>query len=388
MNNPIYRSAKSLLLVSAAICSTQLLAADEIWPNLPEGIKSGVAVQSNGKLFVGLGSAGQHMYSLDLESVNKGWQKLPDFIGPARNGATATVADGKILVFGGAGKVNASDRAPIIFNSVYSFDIKDNRWVEEKTRSPVGLLGASSYTDDSGEVIFIGGYNKQLFDTYLSDITAVDKKSDPVKWQKIVDDYMGMKPQDYRWNTQVLSYSIKGNKWSDLGTSPYTPNCGSALVIDNNTATLVSGEIKPGLRTAEVKSLKVTDGNVSWKTMSALPQPSGQSLQEGVAGAYAGKIGDALVVMGGANFHGARQQFEEGGLFAHNGLSKAYNPEVYVMKGSQWKQVNDLPKGMAYGASFTLPSGILVVGGENKKREALNDVFLVTLSESGVAITD
>ncbi|MGF1765619.1 N-acetylneuraminate epimerase [Aliivibrio kagoshimensis] len=388
MNNPIYRSAKTLLLLSAAICSTQLLAANEKWPNLPEGIKSGVAVQSDGQLFVGLGSAGQHLYTLDLDNVDQGWQQLPDFIGPARNGATATVTNGKIMIFGGAGKVNASDRAPIIFNSVYSFDIKNSRWAEEKTSSPVGLLGASSYTNNNGEVIVVGGYNKSLFDTYLSDITAVDKKTDPVKWQKIVDDYMGMKPQDYRWNTQVLSYSAAENKWRDLGTSPYIPNCGSALVLEQNTATLVSGEIKPGLRTAEVKSIQVSDGNVTWKTMSALPKPAGQSLQEGVAGAYAGKIGDALVVMGGANFHGARDQFEQGGLFAHNGLSKAYNPEVYVMNGSQWKQVNDLPKGMAYGASFTLPEGILVVGGENKKREALNDVFLVTLNESGVSITD
>ncbi|GHX55294.1 hypothetical protein VCSRO64_3460 [Vibrio cholerae] len=96
------------------------------------------------------------------------------------------------------------------------------------TTSPVGLLGASSYSPDNRQILFFGGYNKAYFDRYLRDISTTDKQANPEVWQRIVDDYMGMKPTDYKWNRNVISYLPEKQEWRYLGMSPYLPNCGSA----------------------------------------------------------------------------------------------------------------------------------------------------------------
>lgn len=372
--------AVSLLLTANA-------SAENQWPDLPVGIKSGIGAQVGDKVFVGLGSAGQDFFMLDLNNIAKGWQQKASFNGPARSGSTASVVGNEIYVFGGSGKANSSDPAPILFDSVYRYDVESDSWSQANTSTPVGLLGAASYSPDGKQVVFFGGYNKGYFDQYLNDVMTTDKAAEPEAWQKIVDDYMGMKPLDYKWNRQVVSYRPETGQWSDLGSSPYLPNCGSALVAEGATATLISGEIKPGLRTAEVKQYQFAQQQ-PWQSMHSLPAPKTSPVQEGVAGAFAGQSNGVIIVAGGANFHGAKAAFESGNMFAHNGFGKAFNPEMYVQKDGLWREVNKLPEGVAYGAAFSANDGVLIAGGEMSDRSASKKVYLLAWNGSSVDITD
>lgn len=373
-------------LLAASVCLSTASFAKGQWPDLPVGMKSGISAQVGSKLYVGLGSTGQDFYMLDLENVKKGWQKKADFSGPARSGATASVVGENIYVFGGSGKNNSSDAAPVLFDTVYRYDAGDNTWARVNTQTPVGLLGAASYSPDNKQVLFFGGYNKVYFDKYLADINTTSRKDQPEKWQKIVDDYMGMKPLDYKWNSNVVSYTPETGTWKELGSSPYLPNCGSALVKQGAKATLVSGEIKPGLRTSEVKQFAF-GASQPWMSLHDLPKPSNQQTQEGVAGAFAGESNGVVIVAGGANFHGAKGAFEQGKMFAHNGFGKAFNPETYVLKNGLWAQSTDLPYGLAYGASFTTDEGVLVIGGEDSKRAARKEVYLLSWDGKAVEVT-
>ncbi|WP_375732259.1 N-acetylneuraminate epimerase [Vibrio ponticus] len=365
------------VLLTAPLLAAFSVSANQTWPDLPQGVKNGVGAQVDSKIYVGLGSLGQDFYMLDLDNLEKGWQKQAQFTGPARDGATASVIGGDIYIFGGSGKADAKAKSPVIFDTVYRFDSQNNSWSQMQTTAPVGLLGAASYSPDNQQIVFFGGYNKPLFDKYLSDILTTDQKAQPEKWQKIVDDYMGLKPVDYQWNRQVLSFNPSTNQWQDLGSSPYLPNCGAALVTDKQNALLISGEIKPGLRTAEVKTYQFGQAQ-PWISEHPLPTPESQPLQEGVAGAFAGMSNGAVLVAGGANFHGAKQAFDQGNMFAHNGLAKAFNSETYVFKDGAWKQGNDLAEGVAYGLSFTVPQGVLMVGGEKTDKSASTKVAMLT----------
>lgn len=374
------------LLAASLLLGVGANAANQ-WPDLPVGIKSGIGAQVGDKVFVGLGSAGQDFYMLDLADVAKGWQKKASFNGPARSGATASVIGDEIYVFGGSGKVTSTDAAPILFDTVYRYDVAANSWSQANTSAPVGLLGAASYSPDGKQVVFFGGYNKGYFDQYLHDVMTTDKSAKPQAWQKIVDDYMGMKPADYKWNRQVVSYKPETGQWGELGVSPYLPNCGSALVANGATATLISGEIKPGLRTAEVKQYQFAQPQ-PWQSMHSLPALASSKVQEGVAGAFAGQSNGVIIVAGGANFHGAKAAFESGKMFAHNGFGKAFNPEMYVQQDGLWQQVNALPEGLAYGASFSAKNGVLIAGGEKSDRSASKKVYLLAWNGSSVDIAD
>jgi N-acetylneuraminate epimerase len=111
-------------------------------------------------------------------------------------------------------------------------------------------------------------------------------------------------------------------------------------------------------------------------------------VQEGLAGAYSAKVGDTILIAGGANFHGARAAAEAGNWYAHDGLSKHWASEVFALQNGAWSQVGQLPEGMAYGGAFSVEDGLLVVGGEDGARAARNDVYLVKLDGDDLVIAD
>ena len=119
-----------------------------------------------------------------------------------------------------------------------------------------------------------------------------------------------------------------------------------------------------------------------------MPAPAGEAVQEGVAGAYAAEVDGAVLVAGGANFPGARANSEAGRWFAHEGLTKTWRSEVYALTGEGWEQVGRLPQGLAYGASFSVPEGLLVVGGEDGEGNARTEVFELKWDGSAVAVVD
>lgn len=357
------------------------------WPSLPVGIKHGVAGQAGQRIYVGLGSAGNALYGLNLAAPEEGWRELAPFPGPPTDDAAAAMAGGRLLVFSGAGKARPDDATPIVFTDVHAYDPASDGWRRLDTATPVGLLGASARALDDDRVAIFGGYNKELFDAYVRDLQAIDKDREPARWQAFVDAYMGMEPNDYRWNTKVLVYTISTNSWSDLGETPYPATTGSALVAGDDGILLINGEIKPGLRTPRISQVSIGDGAARWSAGAPLPALPGEDPQEGLAGAYAGFSNGALIVAGGVNFPGARGNAEAGKWYAHKGLAKTWRADVYARVGGAWKVAGRLPHGLAYGASFSADDGLLVVGGEDGALAARTEVFLVRWDGSGAVVT-
>lgn len=373
---------------TAALIGGAAMAA-ETWPDLPVGVKSGISARIGDTAYVGLGSAGTDFYALDLTHPEQGWQKRASFAGPATNGAAVAVSGQTIYVFSGNGKADADAKSPIIFDTAYAYDSAADSWSKLDTQTPAGLSGAKAMTLADGRIAIVGGYSKELFDKYLADVAATDKDKDPEGFKTLVASYMGMKPEEYRWNDAVLAYDPAANAWATLGENPFLPNCDPALVTEaDGSALLVSGEIKPGLRTPEVKRLTIGANGVEWQKLADLPPLSASEPQEGVAGAYAGIAGDDILVAGGANFRGAQANAAAGKWFAHDGLKKDWRDEVYAFDGKDWKTAGKLPQGLAYGASFSVPGGVLVVGGEDDEGAPRTGVFLLKWDGKTLTVED
>jgi N-acetylneuraminate epimerase len=171
----------------------------------------------------------------------------------------------------------------------------------------VGLLGARAFSVPDGRIAIVGGCNKELFDKYLADVSSIDKDKNPQEYGSLVGSYMSMQPRAYLWNDKLLAFDPTGARWSELGDNPFLPNCDSALVQTGEGAFLIiSGEIKPGLRTPNTKAIKITGDNAEWKHLPDLPAPSPEVLQEGIASLYAGAVGADVLVAGGANLGSAQ----------------------------------------------------------------------------------
>ncbi len=97
----------------------------------------------------------------------------------------------------------------------------------------------------------------------------------------------------------------------------------------------------------------------------------------GVAGAFAGVSGDHLIIAGGANFPEAMPW--KGGV-------KAFHDQIWVYRLNSDQScvpefsTKGLPFPVAYGASVSLPGGVLCIGGNDRER-AYSDVFLLRWDE-------
>ncbi len=103
---------------------------------------------------------------------------------------------------------------------------------------------------------------------------------------------------------------------------------------------------------------------LEWKQLADLPDA------EGFAGSYAGVSHGALIVCGGANF--PEKPLWEGG-------PKRWTDRVFVMPAHEagWRDAAPLPKLLGYGASATLPQGVMLIGGSNAGG-ALADCYLLS----------
>lgn len=109
---------------------------------------------------------------------------------------------------------------------------------------------------------------------------------------------------------------------------------------------------------------------LNWKQLADLPDA------EGFAGSYAGVSNGALIVCGGANF--PDRPLWEGG-------AKRWTDRVFVMTpgSAGWMDASPLPKPLGYGATATLPQGMMLIGGSNVGG-ALADCYMLTYENGDV----
>lgn len=98
----------------------------------------------------------------------------------------------------------------------------------------------------------------------------------------------------------------------------------------------------------------------------------------GLAGVFAGYIGDNLIIAGGANFPDG---------IAPDGGSKHWWADLYIQSpDGRWKYYPDfLPQKTAYGCAFEYGGGLLCIGG-CQEGKCNDDVYLITLDGSGSPI--
>lgn len=116
---------------------------------------------------------------------------------------------------------------------------------------------------------------------------------------------------------------------------------------------------------------------ISWSVPTQIPPAPGTDKQLGLAGVFTGISNGVLIIAGGANF--------ADGAMPWQGGKKLHYDDVYVLeKGTNDKfnwlraKTNHLPHKIAYGASTTIPEGIVCAGGETETSPGCTDVFLMS----------
>ncbi|MBV7296969.1 YjhT family mutarotase [Enterovibrio paralichthyis] len=343
---------------------------------LPVGIKHGVGGKLGNRLYVGLGSAGKRLFYYDLERPDRGWQSAPDFPGTERNDAVSAVCNGKLYVFSGAGS-EQNGEPPAVLMDGYAFDPVENRWEKLATQAPVGFLGASACEMSEGKLHFWGGYCKETFDTFLSQISAMDAAREPEQYQAVFCEFMSRPIPAYGWNKEIWQFDIQSGKWHIAAQNPYPANCGAALIKDGNKVVLVEGEVKPGLRSLESKAFQFQgDGTIHPMRLPAISETN--NAHEGLAGHFGARLENHYLVAGGAYFVGSQHNFSQQKLYSHKGLTKRYDDTVWMFDGKRWETAGQLPEGIAYGTALTVGDSVILLGGERADGSAASQCVRLT----------
>ncbi|MFC1233874.1 YjhT family mutarotase [Vibrio sp. F74] len=344
-------------------------------PDLPEGVKNGVATRDGKTLYAGLGSAGTRFFCLNLDDLSTGWQRANDFPGVERNDAVYITDKKGVWVFSGAGTPEGSQHAQVLID-VHRFDFLDRKWHKVATETPVGLLGGSGCEISKGQFVFFGGYNKQTFDNFCQKMANIDTDKNPQERQNLLTEFMSQEPEKYGWNKDILRYDTHQNRWELIQENPFAANCGAALISEGNKVTLIDGEIKPGLRSTKVKQFTF-DETCRFESSVLTSIHSDKEEHEGLAGAYSGELNGHYFALGGAYFVGSQNNLRNGQWYTHQGLTKHYSDAVWRLDGKSWKVVARLPEGAAYGASVSCEKELILVGGENSAQQALVRCYLI-----------
>lgn len=99
--------------------------------------------------------------------------------------------------------------------------------------------------------------------------------------------------------------------------------------------------------------------------------------QQGVSGAFAGTVGDKILVAGGCNFPDTP---------AADGGAKVFYRSVHAFDGKQWTAVGDMTAQLAYGASVTVDKGVVCIGGTDGTKSS-DRVVLLSLNGDKIQTT-
>ncbi|EJP2436698.1 N-acetylneuraminate epimerase, partial [Salmonella enterica] len=344
-------------------------------PDIPVPMKNGTgAIDNNGVVYVGLGSAGTSWYKIDLKKQHKDWERIKSFPGGAREQSVSLFLNDELYVFGGVGKENSE--SPLqVYSDVYKYSPIKDTWHKVNTISPVGLTGHTGVKLNETMALISGGVNEHIFNKYFIDIMAA---ADSEK-NKVIYNYFNKPAKDYFFNKIVLIYNAKDNTWENAGELPGAGTAGASSAIENSSLTLINGELKPGLRTDVIYRAMWDKGSLTWLNNSQLPPSPGEKYQEGLAGAFSGYSHGVLLVGGGANFPGAKQNYTNGKFYSHEGINKKWRDEVYGLINGHWQYMGKMKQPLGYGVSVNYGDEIFLIGGENAKGKPVSSVTSFTV---------
>ena len=109
-----------------------------------------------------------------------------------------------------------------------------------------------------------------------------------------------------------------------------------------------------------------------------LPPIPDEAYAKGVSAPFCGFIGPVAIVAGGANF--PDKPLLEGG-------AKRVYRDVWAFADDAWTRIGLLPDSVAYGATFPVPEGLVLAGGQVDGKPS-DKVYLLRLAEDGMMALD
>ena len=238
------------------------------YPKLPEPLAFSSAEVFDDFVYVvgGTNDKGStnSFYRLNLKDKQK-WEKLTDFPGQPRalhsTAVQETQTSQKLFVIGGRNEVSGQKSQAL--TNYLSYNFKKQIWNDEGDLlikdQPRVLMGASTEVMGSMHIMVYGGSDEVLFDELENisldlgklpnDSTATNLTS---RRNDILNNHPGFSKDILAYNTITKVWFVYASLKSEIPITALSFNMGDDFLI-------VSGEVSPGIRTADVQSFRIAD---------------------------------------------------------------------------------------------------------------------------------
>ena len=188
------------------------------------------------------------VYSLNLAKLDEGWKEEMPVPGNPRVQPVCAAQGGKLYVWGGFSTAGEGREASLSVDGyVYTPATKEWKQVAtpvDETGTSVSLGGGVALPLGEDAILCAGGVNKDIF---LQALQGIHKGKEyltrPVEW--------------YQFNRKLLKYDVEEDKWSCLGDYEQGARAGAAMVSDGSSYYIISGELKPGIRTKDINRITI-----------------------------------------------------------------------------------------------------------------------------------
>ena len=226
-------------------------------PDLPLPLTNSAVAFYDHKVYIAGGQTGScvsnKFYCLNLKDTTTGWETLPDLPHPVSHAALYVQgnANGEKCIYLVGGRQEHKDSLSDLYNEVYQFDLQTNHW-SQKASLPYALSAFTGVSwGDSSLLTFSGDEGKTFHVTEVL-LMKIAKENDPVKKQQLIAEKNELQKNHPGYNGNVLMYNTHADRWLKTDSIPFPGQVTTTAVKWNNEVIIPCGEIRAGVRTAQI----------------------------------------------------------------------------------------------------------------------------------------
>jgi N-acetylneuraminic acid mutarotase len=191
------------------------------------------------------------LLELDLNNLAAGWKQLSTI---AKQISHAVLLINKHTLYVIGGRKRNSNGISTLYNSVSAFDLLTKQWTEKK--SVPYALSAGTGAVYKNQLLIFGGDKGETFHRTEELIAAINAAADEATKKKLTDEKTALQSAHPGFSKEILAYNIINDSWDVIDSIPYATPVTTTAVKWNNCFFIPSGEIKAGIRSSFILSVK------------------------------------------------------------------------------------------------------------------------------------